>query len=127
MNGMDEWQRKMNEASQNGPHPNSLAAKEARIEALEAALRAAVHDLDEIRRQAGNSLTRIAKHSEGLEPRAALDPEQVEARIVPQIIEALYQQDCAIQARHHAKLTEIATHAWRTFAGRAALDKDAGK
>lgn len=49
-------------------------------------------------------------------------PEQVEAQVVPQIIAALYpifypveQQDCAIQARHHAEITEIAIQAWRSF------------
>lgn len=49
-------------------------------------------------------------------------PEQVEAQMVPRIVEALYplfypveQQDCAIQARHHAEVTEIATQAWRAF------------
>lgn len=49
-------------------------------------------------------------------------PEQVEARVIPQIVTALYpifypveQQDCAIQERHHAKVTEIATQAWRSF------------
>lgn len=49
-------------------------------------------------------------------------PEQIEAAMVPKIVEALYpifypleQQDCAIQARHHAQLTEIATEAWRSF------------
>jgi hypothetical protein len=53
-------------------------------------------------------------------------PEEVEALVVPEIVEALYpifypveQQDCAIQERHHAQLTEIATQAWRTFTGRS--------
>ncbi len=52
-------------------------------------------------------------------------PEEVEARVVPEIVSALYpifhpaeQQDCAIQERNHAKLTEIATAAWRSFTGR---------
>ena len=52
-------------------------------------------------------------------------PEQVEAQVVPRIVEALYpifhpieQQDCAIQERHHAELTNIATQAWRSFIGK---------
>ena len=54
-------------------------------------------------------------------------PEEVEARVVPQIVDVLYpifhpleQQDCAIQSRNHAELTAIATAAWRTFTKRAA-------
>jgi formylmethanofuran dehydrogenase subunit E len=42
--------------------------------------------------------------------------------MVPQIVNALYpifhpleQQDCAIQARNHAVMTEIATSVWRNF------------
>lgn len=53
-------------------------------------------------------------------------PEEVEAQMVPRIIEALYpifypveQQDCAIQTRHLGEVTEIATQAWRTFTKRA--------
>lgn len=52
-------------------------------------------------------------------------PEQVEAHVVPLLVNALYpifypmeQQNCAIQDRHHALVTEIATQAWRSFTGR---------
>lgn len=55
-------------------------------------------------------------------------PEQVEAAMVPRIVDALYplfypveQQDCAIQARHHAMVTEIAIHAWRSFVGQPVI------
>jgi hypothetical protein len=48
--------------------------------------------------------------------------EQVEEIMVPKIVEALYpvlipveQQDCAIQARNHARITEIAKATWRQF------------
>lgn len=51
-------------------------------------------------------------------------PEEVEAAMVPKLVEVLYpvlipfeQQDCRIQAENHAKITEIATQAWRSFAG----------
>ena len=51
-------------------------------------------------------------------------PEQDEAMVIPQIVTVLYpifypveQQDCAIQERNHAKVTEIATQAWRSFRG----------
>lgn len=48
--------------------------------------------------------------------------EEVEARMVPKLVEAIYpvlipleQQDCAIQAKNHARMTEIATQIWRSF------------
>jgi hypothetical protein len=49
-NGMDEWQRKTNEAMKGPLEPNSIAALRARIEALEAALRAVVNDIHEYER-----------------------------------------------------------------------------
>ena len=55
--------------------------------------------------------------------RARATPEEVEAFMVPKIVEALYpvlipveQQDCAIQANNHARVTEAAQQAWRSFA-----------
>jgi hypothetical protein len=43
--------------------------------------------------------------------------------MVPRLVEAIYpvlipmeQQDCAIQAANHARMTEIATAVWRQFA-----------
>lgn len=49
-------------------------------------------------------------------------PEEVEAFMVPRLVEAIYpvlipmeQQDCAIQARNHARMTEIARVVWREF------------
>lgn len=49
-------------------------------------------------------------------------PEQVEDMMVPKIVEAIYpilipleQQDCAIQARNRARVTEIARQTWRSF------------
>jgi hypothetical protein len=57
------------------------------------------------------------------ERRKRLSNEEVEALMVPRIIEAIYpvlipmeQADCAIQARNHARMTEIATRVWREFA-----------
>lgn len=54
-------------------------------------------------------------------PRRYTDSE-VEARMVPQIVEAIYpvlipmeQQDCRIQAENHAAMTKIATLIWRLF------------
>jgi hypothetical protein len=42
---------------------------------------------------------------------------------VPRLVSAIYpvlipmeQQDCAIQARNHARMTELATKVWREFA-----------
>lgn len=50
-------------------------------------------------------------------------PEEVEAMMIPKLVEAIYpvlipmeQQDCAIQARNHTRMTEIATRVWREFA-----------
>ena len=50
-------------------------------------------------------------------------PEEVEAFMIPRLVEAIYpvlipmeQQDCAIQAANHARMTEIATAVWRQFA-----------
>lgn len=54
-------------------------------------------------------------------PRRYTDAE-VEAQMVPKLVEAIYpvlipieQQDCAIQARNHARMTKIATNLWRSF------------
>lgn len=54
-------------------------------------------------------------------PRKYTD-EQIEAAVIPKIVEAIYpilfpleQQDCAIQDRHHARVTELATALWRSF------------
>lgn len=48
--------------------------------------------------------------------------EQIEAEMLPKIVAAIYsvlipieQQDCAIQARNHEKVTECARAAWRKF------------
>lgn len=50
--------------------------------------------------------------------------EEVEARMVPQIVEAIYpvlipveQQDMRIQAANRAKITEVARVAWHAFVG----------
>lgn len=55
-------------------------------------------------------------------PRQRLTDEQVEELMVPRIVEAIYpvlipmeQQDCAIQARNHERVTEAAREAWRRF------------
>jgi hypothetical protein len=57
-------------------------------------------------------------------PRPRLSPEEVELMMVPRIVEALYpvlipieQQDCAIQAANHTKITTIAQVVWRQFVG----------
>ena len=54
-------------------------------------------------------------------PRRYTDSE-VEARMVPKLVEAIYpvlipieQQDIAIQARNHLRITEIAKTVWREF------------
>lgn len=54
-------------------------------------------------------------------PRRYTD-EEVEARMVPQIVEAIYpimipieQQDMRIQAQNREKMTEVARIAWRAF------------
>lgn len=54
--------------------------------------------------------------------RQRLSDEAVEAMMVPKIVEAIYpvlipmeQQDLAIQAKNHARMTEIATAVWRRF------------
>jgi hypothetical protein len=51
--------------------------------------------------------------------------EEVEARMVPEIVKAIYpvlipveQQDCAIQARNYAKMEDLARMVWRSFSGR---------
>lgn len=48
--------------------------------------------------------------------------EQVEAMMVPKLVEAIYpvlipieQQDCRIQAENHQRMTDIATRIWREF------------
>jgi hypothetical protein len=55
-------------------------------------------------------------------PRWRPTPEQVEAAMVERITDALYpvlipieQQDCAIQARNRARVTEAARAAWRSI------------
>lgn len=55
-------------------------------------------------------------------PREKLSQEAVEALMVPRIVDAIYpvlipmeQQDCAIQAKNHARMTEIARKIWREF------------
>ncbi len=57
-------------------------------------------------------------------PRPRLTDAQVEEMMVPKLVEAIYpvlipmeQQDCAIQAKNHERMTEIARLAWRSFAG----------
>lgn len=66
-------------------------------------------------------------------PRLRLTDEEVEAIIVPRIVEAIYpvlipmeQQDCRIQAENHARITEVARGAWRAFTAKpTALAGDA--
>jgi hypothetical protein len=55
-------------------------------------------------------------------PRRYTD-EEVEAMMIPKLVAVLYpvlipfeQQDCATQAKNHARITEIATQTWRAFA-----------
>lgn len=55
--------------------------------------------------------------------RPRLTPEEVEALMIPKLVAAIYpvlipieQQDCAIQAKNHAWMTELATKLWREFA-----------
>jgi hypothetical protein len=47
---------------------------------------------------------------------------EVEALMVPRIVQAIYpvlipveQQDCRIQAKNHARMTELAQQMWRSF------------
>jgi hypothetical protein len=54
-------------------------------------------------------------------PRLSL--EQIEEMMIPKLVEAIYpvlipieQQDCAIQAANHARMTEIARLVWRAWA-----------
>lgn len=54
--------------------------------------------------------------------RPRLTPEEVEALMIPKLVEAIYpvlipmeQQDCRIQAANHVRMTEIATKIWREF------------
>lgn len=54
-------------------------------------------------------------------PRRYTD-EEVEARMVPKLVDAIYpilipieQQDCAIQAANYERMTAIATKIWREF------------
>jgi hypothetical protein len=56
-------------------------------------------------------------------PRQKLSPEEVESLMIPRLVEAIYpvlipieQQDCAIQAANHARMTDIARAVWRQFA-----------
>lgn len=55
-------------------------------------------------------------------PRQKLSAEEVEALMVPKLVEAIYpvlipleQQDVQIQAANHARMTEIARAVWRQF------------
>ena len=48
--------------------------------------------------------------------------DEIENVMIPKLIDALYpvlipieQQDCAIQAKHHAQVTAIAVIAWREW------------
>jgi hypothetical protein len=57
-------------------------------------------------------------------PRRYTD-EEVEERMVPKIVEAIYpvlipmeQQDTRIQAENHKHLTEVARETWRAFVRR---------
>jgi hypothetical protein len=54
--------------------------------------------------------------------RHRLSPDDVEAMMVPQLVEAIYpvlipmeQQDCATQAQNHARMTALARTLWRSF------------
>ena len=65
-------------------------------------------------------------------PRAT--PEEVEALMIPKLVEAIYpvlipieQQDCAIQAANHAHMTDIATKIWREFSTPARTEQERGK
>jgi hypothetical protein len=56
-------------------------------------------------------------------------PEEVEAYMVPKLVTILYpvlipfeQQDCAIQARNQARITEIAQQVWRSFSNGESRD-----
>lgn len=56
-------------------------------------------------------------------PRPRLTEQEAEQMMIPKLVEAIYpvlipmeQQDCATQARNHARMTEIATQVWREFA-----------
>lgn len=56
-------------------------------------------------------------------PRPRLSEQEVEQMMIPRIVDAIYpvlipaeQSDCAIQARNHARMTELATWVWREFA-----------
>lgn len=55
--------------------------------------------------------------------RPRLNDDEVEALMVPKIVEAIYpvlipmeQQDCRIQAQNHARMTGLARDMWRAFA-----------
>lgn len=55
-------------------------------------------------------------------PRPRLSDEEVEAMMVPKIVEAIYpvlipmeQQDCRIQAKNHERMTDLAVQLWRSF------------
>lgn len=55
-------------------------------------------------------------------PRPRLTDAEVEAMMIPKIVEAIYpllipmeQQDCAIQAKNHQRMTELARECWRSF------------
>lgn len=57
-------------------------------------------------------------------PLERLTDAQVEALMVPKIVEAIYpilipmeEQDCAIQAKNHEQVTHAARLAWRSFTG----------
>ena len=64
---------------------------------------------------------RPVKNGKNVMPRRYTD-EEAEATMVPKIVEAIYpvlipveQQDCAIQARHYERMTELARMLWREF------------
>jgi hypothetical protein len=49
-------------------------------------------------------------------------PDEVEAAMIPKIVDAIYpllipmeQQDCRIQAKNHALMTDLAKKLWRSF------------
>ena len=54
--------------------------------------------------------------------RKRLTDAEVEAMMVPKLVDAIYpilipmeEQDCAIQARNHAQMIELAKSLWRSF------------
>jgi hypothetical protein len=56
--------------------------------------------------------------------RPKLTPDEVDALMIPRIVDALYpvlipieQQCIEIQAQNHKRITDIATVVWRSFVG----------